>query len=724
MSPFIVWSIQTLAIAQETEQAPSYEEMSLADLLEVKVTTATRNERSVSDAPATVYLVTDDVIRTRGYTTVIDVLRDLPEVQIGLRTTEETAAWVTMRGISGNDQFLVLRDGVRASAPTGRLDALLQAWSLFDVKRIEVILGPASALYGADAFAGIINIITKDGSDMQGATLTASYGMFNTTHDSVMWGDNFGDVEVALSAQLYHSDDPYFPKYYPEDYTAFEEYRQTGQLEGFGDPIPVENLPWRMPYDAGSVHAKVSIYDLDVGYFINGERFVPGYSSTVSQTMHSDKAQYYLIFRDQLSAHHRYETLGDRPISFDTILARNSIWLDPNSGYANLFTGYERSYKGEFANQTIAQELIAFTLADGWTLSTGLSYDLLSGMPKTADLAAPYDMSKPTGSQTAYYAGTTIPVTFYTIEDRNIGATAQIQARLAPSVEVTLGSRFDNSQRYGATINPRASVVLHPVKSLTTKLLYGEAFLAPTLFAAYQHYGSFNCTATDECDGGFFHIPSPDLKPTKLRTGELLASVTWTKNVVSSFSAFYSQLSNRLDLEGDSVTGPFLGVENVTLQYAVNRGSQQTYGGTIKTEVDIPVDPIDLRVDAAYTYIDGDIDLDDVDKALPNTAPHSVKAGVTFEVQRLSLAPRLIVVSNTLTTQSNVVPAWVLLNLAARYNNLFNSERAPLDLFVTATNLLDQRYYAPPAVDLGGGFTMPMIPQDPLRINGGLSLSF
>jgi outer membrane receptor protein involved in Fe transport len=728
MINFAMLTMSSLALAQdpepEAEPASAYEEMSLADLLEIKVTTATRNERSLAEAPATVYLITDDIIRSRGYGTVIDVLRDIPEVQLGLRTTEESAAWVTMRGISGNSKFLVLRDGVRAQSPTGMTDSLLQTWSLFDVERIEVILGPASALYGADAFAGIINVISKSGSDLQGATITASYGMYNTTHDAVVWGNDYGDVQVSFSAQGYHSDDPYFPQYYPEDYAAYLEYQETGQLDLFGAPTQVDVKPWSMPYDAASVRAKASIYDLDLSYFVSAERFVPAMSSTVNQTVHSDKAQYFLVFRDQLAAHHRYETLGERPVTFDTLIARTSDWFDPKTGYVNVFTGYDRSYKMEYGTQTTAQELVTFSLAEGWTLSTGLAYDVIDGMPKSADLSQPYDPSKPSGSQDVYYANTEIPVKFYTIEDRNLGATGQLQAQLAPSVEVTLGTRYDYSRRYGSTINPRGSVVLKPADPVTVKLLYGEAYLAPTLLTSYQHYGNFNCTAPGECAGGFFHIPGEPLEPEKLRTGELLTSIEWTDDVVTSVSTFYTQLTNQINTEGGGREGSFLGVDAVYLQYGINQGSLTSYGGTVKTEVHARTGAVDLRFSVAYTYTDGDIEDDVVENALPNTAPHTIKAGVRLLVNRFSLDPRLVYASTLLTTQGNEIPPSPLLNVAARYENLFSSARTPLDLFVTGTNVLDQRYYAPPAIDLGGGYTMPRIPQDPLRVVGGVSLSF
>jgi outer membrane receptor protein involved in Fe transport len=266
--------------------------------------------------------------------------------------------------------------------------------------------------------------------------------------------------------------------------------------------------------------------------------------------------------------------------------------------------------------------------------------------------------------------------------------------------------------------------VLQPADPLTVKLLYGEAFLAPTLFAAYQHYGSFDCTTPDDCEGGFFHIPGPALEPAKLRTGEFLTTVEWTADVVTSLSTFYTRLTNQLDIEGGTQEGEFLGVQGMFLQFPINHGSLTSYGGTLKTEVHARAGAVDLRVGAAYTYTAGDIEDDAVEGALPNTAPHTVKAEIRLLIQKLSIDPRLVLASPLLTTQANEVPMSTLVNLAVRYENLFNSARTPLDLFASATNLLDQRYYAPPAIDLGGGYTMPMVPQDPFRAMGGLSLEF
>jgi outer membrane receptor protein involved in Fe transport len=719
--------ILSAALGPARAEEPTLEEMvdmSLAELLEIKVTSATRTEQSVGEVPATVYLVAEDTLRARGYRTVAEVLHDLPEIQVAHRANEETQNWVTMRGISGNDKFLILRDGVRASAPTGRPEELLQSYSLFEVKRIEIILGPASSLYGADAFAGIINIITKSGADLQGGKITASYGMFDTTHNGVVWGDEFGDVQVALSAQIYHSDEPVLPDYYPEDYAAYLHYRETGELEGWGGPVQVENRPWKTPYNAWSMSAKINIRDFEIGYFRSSQQYVPSASSTVSQTTHSSELQNFQDYREILMGRHSYETGGRRPIRFETTLSRTANWLDNDSGYSNLFTGYARYWKAEWGHQYTAQEIVNFQLAEGYTLTAGLTYDNVAGMPKTTDLDRPYDPSLPTGSQPAVYSGTDLPIQFYVINDQNLGTSLQFQAQPVEAVQLILGSRYDYNRRFGSTVNPRAGVVLTPHERFTAKLLYGEAFLSPTMFASYQHYGSFDCESLNNCTGGFFHVPSPDLEPEKLRTMEVSTTHAWTEHLITSASAFYSRASNRIELGGEVTTGSFLGVDNVSLQPSVNRGTMYTYGGTVRLEAQIPVGPLSLRPDVAYTHIAGDIELDTIEDALPNAAPHSVKGGLELGLGRLTIAPRAIFLSDTLEGQGETVPASFVVNLAARYDNLLGTDRLPLSAFAHATNLLDSRYYHAPGADLGGGFTMARIPQDPLRIDAGLSLEF
>ena len=126
-----------------------------------RVMTASRSVERIGTAPATIYVITDEQIRKRGYTSLEDVLADIPEIEIQQKANNYTNSYYSIRGIGGNERFVILQDGIRINSITGVLHPVQNNFGIYHAKQIEIILGSASALYGADAFSGIVNIITK-----------------------------------------------------------------------------------------------------------------------------------------------------------------------------------------------------------------------------------------------------------------------------------------------------------------------------------------------------------------------------------------------------------------------------------------------------------------------------------------------------------------------------------------------------------------------------------
>lgn len=137
-----------------------------------------------------IYVVTENNIKNRGYRNLQDLLEDIPEIEIQKKSTSEFSNYFTFRGISGNEKFVILLDGVRINSTTGTPHVVGANYALVNAKQVEVILGPASALYGVDAFSGIVNIITRTGDEVDGGNIAASYGQFNTTNNSFVYGKN------------------------------------------------------------------------------------------------------------------------------------------------------------------------------------------------------------------------------------------------------------------------------------------------------------------------------------------------------------------------------------------------------------------------------------------------------------------------------------------------------------------------------------------------------
>ena len=152
-------------------------EMTLEELMEVEVTSASKKAQNFSRVPAAVYVITADEIRRSGATTLPELLRMVPGVEVARITSSSWA--VSIRGFNGRfaDKLLVLIDGRSVYTPAFSgvywedQDLLLE-----DIERIEVIRGPGGTLWGANAVNGIINIITKKAKDTAGMFSTVTYG--------------------------------------------------------------------------------------------------------------------------------------------------------------------------------------------------------------------------------------------------------------------------------------------------------------------------------------------------------------------------------------------------------------------------------------------------------------------------------------------------------------------------------------------------------------------
>jgi outer membrane receptor for ferrienterochelin and colicins len=135
-----------------------------------EVITASRTSQKISDAPSKVYVFSRDTIHERGYRTLTELLQDVPGFDFNsFNDSGEYPTDLILRGISdvGQTQILLMENGIiQNDIGNGWLRHVQFDTVLIDVERIEIILGPGSALYGANAYAGLINIITRKGKSL------------------------------------------------------------------------------------------------------------------------------------------------------------------------------------------------------------------------------------------------------------------------------------------------------------------------------------------------------------------------------------------------------------------------------------------------------------------------------------------------------------------------------------------------------------------------------
>ena len=164
---FIFVFLQSIPISAQEVSRVDILELTLEDLLNIEVTTASKRAQRISDAPATVISYSSEQIEQFGWRDLKDLFRALTGVDVSYDVQGEVKTLVSMRGVEGNQKILILQDGQRQNPITGERFIFGHNLPLHIYKRIEIVYGPASALYGADAYAGVINLITKDGADVE-----------------------------------------------------------------------------------------------------------------------------------------------------------------------------------------------------------------------------------------------------------------------------------------------------------------------------------------------------------------------------------------------------------------------------------------------------------------------------------------------------------------------------------------------------------------------------
>lgn len=192
----------------------------------VLITSVSKKAEDLLAAPATVMVVTREQIMRRGYLDLEAVLSDLPGFSIS-RTFGATYSNIYTRGYRSNntDRTMVLVDGVEENDLWTNIAYFGRQYPLSNVKRIEVVYGPASTMYGANAFLGVINIITKEpeeymGENMDfGVSAQANYGSWNTRYADITLSGRYTGISLSLTGRVFRSDEMDLSRFTDYDYS-------------------------------------------------------------------------------------------------------------------------------------------------------------------------------------------------------------------------------------------------------------------------------------------------------------------------------------------------------------------------------------------------------------------------------------------------------------------------------------------------------------------------
>lgn len=699
----------------------------LMALLNTPVVTASKTAQKAGDAPATVTVVTQEQIKRRGYRSLLQVLGDLPDIKVDYRSDVEWFADVTVRGVPGHDKFVVLLDGVRISPPTNEQIPLIENYPVHLAKQIEVVYGPASALYGADAVSGVVNIITRDSARDGEANLMVDADGLRLAN--VFWTREFGSkTKFTLAGQWMLDPQPDLEKAW-DDFQDFAPQRANAFDTIFGPmsaTVPYNSDP-EYPNRTQALFAALQTESFRFTFFRNAVKTSTSALNSPDNAIYTEDA---FIGHGVTVAGATYtHQIGN--LSLTSSLTGSLYELNPNSMFRNAYTGMNPGYKYAASSSWKVEQQAIWTPSSSIQLTAGIGAEHFTATPWSTDLQAPVDTSK---ALSGTILGTPLEADFFNLRYKNLGAFLQGQFNLTPTLIATVGARYDDNSRYGDTVNPRLGLVYHLNDSNTVKVLYGSAFLAPSPYAAYAHFGSFFTT-----DGGltyqsfYWRLPNPGLKPIKERALEVSYRTFLPMGLGITINAYRTELRNLYALSNDATTtqlynGQYKGWPVAFIEVRTNLGEQTNTGGTIQVDYLKTFGSARLNAYASYSHVDGDVDpLEDGHSYdIPLIAPNTWRAGVELTRGTLTGSLRLLSMDRQrmapLDTAGKrlTIKGYSTLDLACRW--AFSPKA---EAFLTVRNALDSRYRnVNPHGVVSGGTEMFGSPQDPRRITLGLTGRF
>jgi outer membrane cobalamin receptor len=259
-----------LVAPASAQSRPDLATATLEDLMKITVTTASRNAETVAEAAAMVEVVSARQIQVRGYRSLADLLKDQLQMKADIGKDPDYPNQFTVMGSRGTSRVVLLLDGIRVSSPTGEPLPIMNNYPIHNVRQVEIVYGPASALYGADAFSAVVNIISNDAADVQGVSLASSGGQFGMINQTASYRTRLRSrASLAVSGQWFRDAQADLNDAYPDLFKGMQAQR-TGLFDTIFGPMSPDGpvFPdYEAPLAAHSAHALLRAGGLQVTLF-------------------------------------------------------------------------------------------------------------------------------------------------------------------------------------------------------------------------------------------------------------------------------------------------------------------------------------------------------------------------------------------------------------------------------------------------------------------------
>ncbi len=519
---YLLFALPMIAQEKDVLTADELISMSLEDLKNVKIVSASRYHEPIYEAPVPVTIITEDMIKMSGAVNFEEVLLMYVPGLTDIADIDDPN--ISMRGVYGTNQqkILIMLNGHRLNLRVINSAFPEYINSLDKIKRIEILRGPASSMYGNVALTSVINIITKQGGDINGIQMSVGGGNHeqmklsfllgeepNNNSDIVFWGSYYhakGEIldipqekDYSLNPQAGHAyigavkDLPAFDvggTYHTGNFEFMANYRGSSTV---------------LPYSSTGLGGEIYNYD--------NYRTFHGYGpGTGVKSLHIDAK-----YNNQVN---KLNTLFNLYVD-QNVLVSNHV-SDPYTmkmfltEYDDLAYGsiiqLNRDYKTKNNSGTVTGGL----QFEQMRVFEGMSLNGVGGENfKSADLKEMPFVKK--GNEESF------------------SGFVQLKHRCSKNVIFNIGTRYDykirREQKDIAAISPRLAVIYNPIPTYSLKLGYSRSFVDAAYFYRYNNTNDFQGT--------------PDLKPEYMQSvqlsqivGFLNEKINWRSNI------FYNYLTD------------------------------------------------------------------------------------------------------------------------------------------------------------------------------------
>jgi outer membrane receptor for ferrienterochelin and colicin len=474
--------------------------------------TATKRNMPIRKAPAIATVISQEEIRYMGARNLRDVLTMVPG--IGVSRNEFGIFMYEVRGIRTqlSEKILVMIDGhsLNKSILTGSaLYRIFDDLPVKNIRQIEIIRGPGSALYGANAFVAVINIITRDAVDISGIEVSGSYGDYDTGEINLVGGKIFDNgFQVSGSLDYFKTDGEKFN--IESDALTGTDFTTTP-----GDAYT--------EIEKTDIFLKASFRDFAFkGHYIYSKKdgFYIGFNHILTDDSNDPVTNYWAELSYSPKLTERLQTT--LKTYFDYYDQDTSAEIFPE-GYGGIYPN-GMIVEPKVKNRTVGAELqLDYDLSADNHLVVGTKYE----RTRQYDVKHRTNMFSPDEVQDISDFG-----------NWNIDKTRKVWAlyiqdewAIRDNLNLTGGVRYDHYSDFGGTTNPRVGLVWGFLENADIKLLYGQAFRAPNFAELYNQ--------NNPVEAG-----NEDLDPEKIKTYEAGATVRIKKHFTIDLNYFHNDIDD------------------------------------------------------------------------------------------------------------------------------------------------------------------------------------